>query len=318
MQQKVEIIEDIWGNRVTPSYVSFTMYETLVGEEAKEEETTNYENTPCQQISAMILKKMKDDAETFLGEIVTDAVITVPAYFNDAQRKATRDAGLIAGLNVIGMINEPTAAAVAYGLDRQSDNERNVLIFELGEGTFDVTIVNIKGRKFDVEATGGDTHLGGEDFVNNLVEYFVSEFKKQHGEDISENKIALNRLRVACEAAERNLFYTTITRVQIDALHGGGDFRSCISREEFENLNSNLFRRMLDTVKNTLSDSGLKKENFDDVVLVGGSARIPKIQEMLEEYFDNMKLKKISIPTKQLLMVQPYMRFYWVPTKILQ
>nr|XP_039257398.1 heat shock 70 kDa protein 1-like [Styela clava] len=199
-----------------------------------------------EQISAMVLEEMKNTAEALLGETVTDAVITVPAYFNDAQRRATNDAGVIAGLNVIGMINEPTAAAVAYGLDRESDNERNVLIFDLGGGTFDVTIVNIEGRKFHVKATGGDTYLGGEDFDNNLVEHFVSEFKKKHGEDIRENKRALNRLRVACEAAKIN---------QLNLFHV-----------------------------------------IDDVVLVGGSTRIPKFREMLEKYFDHMKPKKTINP----------------------
>ncbi|XP_077966885.1 heat shock cognate 71 kDa protein-like [Styela clava] len=249
-----------------------------------------------EQISAMILEEMKNTAEAFLGETVTDAVITVPAYFNDAQRKATSDAGVIAGLNVIGMINEPTAAAVAYGLDRQSENERNVLIFDLGGGTFDVTIVKITGHKFDVKATGGDTHLGGEDFDNTLLEYFVSEFKQKHGEDISENKRALNRLRVACEGAKRKLSSTTQAKVQLDALQDGYDFRSNISRAKFENLNYNFFERVFDTVKNTLSDSGLKKENIDDVVLVGGSTRIPKIREMLGKYFDNIELKRTINP----------------------
>nr|XP_039268183.1 heat shock 70 kDa protein II-like [Styela clava] len=341
---RVEIIANDSGNRVTPSYVSFTRDERLVGEAAKEEETTNYENTLCQikrligrtyddplvqtdmklwgftvindgnkpkipviqsdkrsilspeQISAMVLEDMKKTAEAFLGETVTDAVITVPAYFNDAQRKATNDAGVIAGLNVIGMINEPTAAAVAYGLDTQSDNERNVLIFDLGGGTFDVTIVKIKGRKFDVKATGGDTHLGGEDFDNKLMKHFVSEFKEKHGEDISENKRALNRLRVACEGAKRKLSTSKQTKVQLDVLQGGYDFSSTISRAKFENLNCDFFDRVFDTVKKTLSDSGLKKKNIDDVVLVGGSTRIPKIREMLEKYFDNMELKRTINP----------------------
>nr|XP_039257410.1 heat shock 70 kDa protein II-like [Styela clava] len=341
---RAEIIANDLGNRVTPSYVSFTGNERLVGEAAKEEATEYFENTLYQikrligrtyddpsvqadmklwgftvindgnkpkisvvhghkrnvfrpeQISAMVLEYMKNAAEAFLGETVTDAVITVPAYFNDAQRRATNDAGVIAGLNVIGMINEPTAAAVAYGLDRQSDNERNVLIFDLGGGTFDVTIVKIKGRKFNVKATGGDTHLGGEDFDNILVEYFVSEFKQQRGEDISKNKRALNRLRVACEAAKRKLSSSTNAKVQVDALQKGYDFRSNITRAKFENLNYNFFVRVLDTVKITLSDSGLKKENIDDVVLVGGSTRIPKIQEMLEKYFDNIKLKRTINP----------------------
>nr|XP_039268677.1 heat shock cognate 71 kDa protein-like [Styela clava] len=338
---RVEIIANDRGNRVTPSYISFTSNERLVGEAAKEEETTNYENTLCQikrligrtyddpavqadmklwgftvinednkpkipviqcdkrnifcpeQISAMVLEEMKNTAEALLGETVTDAVITVPAYFNDAQRRATRDAGEIAGFNVIGMINEPTAAAVAYGLDTQVISfERNVLIFDLGGGTFDVNIVKIKGRKFDVKATGGDTHLGGEDFDNKLMKYFVSEFKEKHGEDISENKRALNRLRVACEGAKRKLSSSKQAKVQLDVLQGGYDFRSNISRAKFENLNSNFFERVLDTVKNTLSDSGVKKENIDDVVLVGGSTRIPKIREILEKYFDNMELKR--------------------------
>nr|XP_039266524.1 heat shock 70 kDa protein II-like [Styela clava] len=341
---RVEIIANDRGNRVTPSYVSFTMDERLVGEAAKEDATSNYTNTLCQikrligrtyddpsvqadtklwgfsvidddnkpkipvihsykrnifcpeQISAMVLEEMKNTAEAFLGETVTDAVITVPAYFNDAQRKATRDAGEIAGLNVIGMINEPTAAAVAYGLDRQCESERNVLIFDLGGGTFDVTIVEIKGRKFFVKATGGDTHLGGEDFDNKLVEHFISEFKQQHGEDISDNKRALNRLRVVCEEAKRKLSSSTQAKVQVDALQGGYDLRSGISRAKFENLNFDYFKRTLDTVKNTLTDSGIEKENIDDVVLVGGSTRIPKIREMLEKFFDYMELKRTINP----------------------
>ncbi|XP_077967422.1 heat shock cognate 71 kDa protein-like [Styela clava] len=249
-----------------------------------------------EQISAMVLEEMKNAAEAFLGETVTDAVITVPAYFNDSQRRATHDAGEIAGLNVIGMINEPTAAAVAYGLDREIKNQRDVLIVDLGGGTFDVTIVKIEGRKFYVRATGGDTHLGGEDFDNILVEYFVSEFKQQHGEDISDNKRALNRLRVACEAAKTNLSSSTQAKVRLEALQGGHDFCSSISRSKFENLNHNVFERVLDTVKNTLSDSGLKKENIDDVVLVGGSTRIPKIREMLGKYFDSIKIKRTINP----------------------
>ncbi|XP_077967477.1 heat shock cognate 71 kDa protein-like isoform X3 [Styela clava] len=249
-----------------------------------------------EQVSAMVLEEMKNTAEAFLGETVTDAVITVPAYFNDAQRKATNDAGVIAGLNVIGMINEPTAAAVAYGLDREIKNQRDVLIVDLGGGTFDVTIVKIEGRKFYVRATGGDTHLGGEDFDNKLVEYFVSEFKQQHGEDISENKRALNRLRVACEGAKTKLSSSLQAKVRLEGLLGGQNFRSSISRANFNNLNRKLFERVLDIVRNTLSDSGLKKENIDDVVLVGGSTRIPKIREMLEKYFDNMELKRTINP----------------------
>ncbi|XP_077967333.1 heat shock cognate 71 kDa protein-like isoform X2 [Styela clava] len=341
---KVEVIaNDLQGNRVTPSYVSFTRGERLVGEAAKGELTENCENTLYQikrligrtyddpsvqadmklwgftvinddnkpkipvnsslgnifcpeQISAMVLEEMKKTAEVFLAETVTDAVITIPAYFNDAQRKATHDAGVIAGLNVIGMINEPTAAAVAYGLDTESENERNVLIFDLGGGTFDVTIVKIKGRKFDVIATGGDTHLGGEDFNNKLMEYFVSVFKQQHGADISDNKTALNRLRVECEEVKRKLSTSDRIKVQVYALQGERDFGSEISRAKFEDLNRIFFDKVLDTVKNTLSDSGIKKENIDDVVLVGGSTRIPKIRKMLEKYFDNMNLKRTINP----------------------
>ncbi|XP_077967476.1 heat shock cognate 71 kDa protein-like isoform X2 [Styela clava] len=312
---RVEVIANDRGNRVTPSYVSFTMNERLVGEVAKEDESENYKNTLYQikrligrtyddpsvqadmklwgfsviednnkpkisvvhghkrtffhpeQVSAMVLEEMKNTAEAFLGETVTDAVITVPAYFNDAQRKATNDAGVIAGLNVIGMINEPTAAAVAYGLDREIKNQRDVLIVDLGGGTFDVTIVKIEGRKFYVRATGGDTHLGGEDFDNKLVEYFVSEFKQQHGEDISENKRALNRLRVACEGAKTKLSSSLQAKVRLEGLLGGQNFRSSISRANFNNLNRKLFERVLDIVRNTLSDSGLKKENMKEFAL---------------------------------------------------
>nr|XP_039268678.1 heat shock 70 kDa protein II-like [Styela clava] len=342
---QVEIIANDRGNRITPSFVSFTNNERLVGEAAKVDASENYENTLCQikrligrtyddptvqadmnlwaftvikddnkpkipvsihnykrnifcpeQISAMVLEEMKNTAEAFLGETVTDAVITVPAYFNDAQRKATNDAGVIAGLNVIGMINEPTAAAVAYGLDKENKNQRDVLIFDLGGGTFDVTIVKIEGRKFYVRATGGDTHLGGVDFDNILVEYFVSEFKQQHGEDISQNKRALNRLRVACEAAKIYLSSSTQAKVQLEALQSGYDFRRNISKAKFEHLNRNFFERVLDTVKNTLSDSGLEKENIDEVVLAGGSTRIPKIRKMLEQYFDHTELKRTINP----------------------
>nr|AHA36970.1 heat shock protein 70c [Leptinotarsa decemlineata] len=237
-------------------------------------------------ISSMILTKMKEIAETYLGGKVSDAVVTVPAYFNDSQRQATKDAGSIAGLNVLRIINEPTAAALAYGLDKNLKGEKNVLIFDLGGGTFDVSILAIdEGSLFEVKSTAGDTHLGGEDFDNRMVNFFVDEFKRKHKKDLSKNTRALRRLRTACERAKRTLSSSTEASIEIDALHDGVDFFSKVTRARFEEMCMDLFRSTLQPVEKALTDAKLDKGAIHDVVLVGGSTRIPKIQKMLQDFF---------------------------------
>lgn len=244
-----------------------------------------------EEISAMVLTKMKETAEMYLGQNVVDAVITVPAYFNDSQRQATKDAGKIAGLNVLRIINEPTAAALAYGLDKNLKGEKNVLIFDLGGGTFDVSILTIdEGSLFEVRSTAGDTHLGGEDFDNRLVAHFVEEFKRKHRKDLRTNPRALRRLRTACERAKRTLSSSTEASIEIDALFEGIDFYSKISRARFEELCMDLFRSTLEPVERALKDAKLDKSSIHDVVLVGGSTRIPKIQKMLKDFFNGKEL----------------------------
>lgn len=244
-----------------------------------------------EEVSSMVLTKMREVAEVYLGAKVKDAVITVPAYFNDSQRQATKDAGSIAGLNVLRIINEPTAAALAYGLDKNLKGERNVLIFDLGGGTFDVSILTIdEGSLFEVKSTAGDTHLGGEDFDNRLVNHFVEEFKRKHKNNLSSNVRALRRLRTACERAKRTLSSSTEASLEIDALHDGIDFYSKISRARFEELNMDLFRSTLQPVERALSDAKMDKKAIHDVVLVGGSTRIPKIQKMLQDFFGGKQL----------------------------
>ncbi|GJQ84477.1 hypothetical protein Trydic_g15677 [Trypoxylus dichotomus] len=239
-----------------------------------------------EEISSMVLIKMKEIAETYLGGKVNDAVITVPAYFNDSQRQATKDAGAIAGLNVLRIINEPTAAALAYGLDKNLKGEKNVLIFDLGGGTFDVSILTIdEGSLFEVKSTAGDTHLGGEDFDNRLVNHFVEEFKRKYKKDLSGNTRALRRLRTACERAKRTLSSSTEASLEIDALHEGVDFYSKVTRARFEELCMDLFRSTLAPVEKALADAKMDKGAIHDVVLVGGSTRIPKIQKMLQDFF---------------------------------
>lgn len=239
-----------------------------------------------EEISSMVLIKMKEIAETYLGGRVTDAVITVPAYFNDSQRQATKDAGAIAGLNVLRIINEPTAAALAYGLDKNLKGEKNVLIFDLGGGTFDVSILSIdEGSLFEVKSTAGDTHLGGEDFDNRLVNHFVEEFKRKCKKDLTGNPRALRRLRTACERAKRTLSSSTEASLEIDALHEGVDFYSKVTRARFEELCMDLFRSTLAPVEKALNDAKMDKAKIHDVVLVGGSIRIPKIQKMLQDFF---------------------------------
>lgn len=239
-----------------------------------------------EEISSMVLTKMREIAEVYLGSKVTDAVITVPAYFNDSQRQATKDAGSIAGLNVLRIINEPTAAALAYGLDKNLKGEKNVLIFDLGGGTFDVSILSIdEGSLFEVKSTAGDTHLGGEDFDNRLVDHFCEEFKRKNKKDLRGNARALRRLRTACERAKRTLSSSTEASIEIDALHEGVDFYAKISRARFEELNMDLFRSTLQPVERALTDAKLDKASINEVVLVGGSTRIPKIQKMLQDFF---------------------------------
>jgi len=340
----VEIIANDQGNRTTPSYVSFTTEERLIGDAAKSSVSQNPNNTVFdakrligqkfndptvqsdmkhftykvidkenkpyievdykgetkvfapEEISSMVLSKMKEIAEAYLGNEVTDAVITVPAYFNDSQRQATKDAGTIAGLNVLRIINEPTAAAIAYGLDKKDEKERNVLIFDCGGGTFDVSILAIEDTIFEVKATAGDTHLGGEDFDTRLVEYFVEEFKRKHKKDLTESKRSLRRLRTSCENAKRNLSSSTVSTIEIDSLFEGIDFNTTITRAKFENICEDLFRKTMAPVEQVLRDSKLSKNDINEIVLVGGSTRIPKIQQLLSDFFNGKELCKSINP----------------------
>jgi L1 cell adhesion molecule like protein len=252
----------------------------------------------AEEISSMVLTKMREIAEAYLGHSIKNAVVTVPAYFNDSQRQATKDAGAISGLNVLRIINEPTAAAIAYGLDKKASRsgEQNVLIFDLGGGTFDVSLLTIEEGIFEVKATAGDTHLGGEDFDNRLVNHFVGEFKRKHKKDISGNPRALRRLRTACERAKRTLSSTTQTTIEIDSLYEGIDFYSTITRARFEELNMDLFRKCMEPVEKCLRDSKIDKSQVHEVVLVGGSTRIPKVQQLLQDFFNGKELCKSINP----------------------
>lgn len=250
----------------------------------------------AEEISAMVLTKMKEIAEIYLGEEVKDAVVTVPAYFGDAQRQATKDAGVIAGLNVLRIINEPTAAAIAYGMDNKSAKEKHVLIFDCGGGTHDVTLLSIEDGIFEVKATAGDSHLGGEDFDNYLVNHFKQEFKRKHKVDISDNARAIRRLRTACERAKRTLSSSTQTTIEIDSLHDGIDFMSSITRARFEELCSGVFEKTMKPVDLVLKDAKMSKGDVDEIILVGGSTRIPKIQKMLSDYFNGKELCKSLNP----------------------
>ncbi|OWM69556.1 hypothetical protein CDL15_Pgr014017 [Punica granatum] len=272
---RVEIIPNDQGNRTTPSYVAFTDTERLIGDAAKNQVAMNPRNTT-----------------------IKNAVVTVPAYFNDSQRQATKDAGAIAGLNVLRIINEPTAAAIAYGLDKKASRtgEKNVLIFDLGGGTFDVSILTIEEGIFEVKATAGDTHLGGEDFDNRLVNHFVQEFKRKQKKDISGNPRALRRLRTACERAKRTLSSTSQTTIEIDSLYEGVDFYATITRARFEELNMDLFLKCMEPVEKCLRDAKLDKGQVNDVVLVGGSTRIPKVQQLLQDFFNGKELCKSINP----------------------
>ncbi|KAI9997763.1 hypothetical protein PInf_001694 [Phytophthora infestans] len=248
-----------------------------------------------EEISSMVLIKMREVAEAFIGKQVKNAVVTVPAYFSDSQRQATKDAGAIAGLNVLRIINEPTAAAIAYGLDKKG-GEHNVLIFDLGGGTFDVSLLTIEDGIFEVKATAGDTHLGGEDFDNRLVEFFVTEFKRKHRKDMTSNQRALRRLRTACERAKRTLSTSAQAYIEIDSLFDGVDFNSTITRARFEDLCSEYFRKTMDPVAQVLRDSKLSKNQVNEIVLVGGSTRIPKVQQLLKDFFNGKELFKSINP----------------------
>ncbi|PMD58885.1 putative heat shock 70 kDa protein 2 [Hyaloscypha bicolor E] len=249
-----------------------------------------------EEISSMILVKMRETAEAYLGGTVNNAVVTVPAYFTDSQRQATKDAGLIAGLNVLRIINEPTAAAIAYGLDKKVEGERNVLIFDLGGGTFDVSLLTIEEGIFEVKSTAGDTHLGGEDFDNRLVNHFVNEFKRKHKKDLSSNARALRRLRTACERAKRTLSSSAQTSIEIDSLFEGIDFYTSITRARFEELCQDLFRSTTTPVDRVLADAKIDKSKVHEIVLVGGSTRIPRIQKLITDYFNGKEPNKSINP----------------------
>ena len=332
---KVEIIANDQGNRITPSYVSWTSEgERLIGDAAKNQATIrpehtvfdvkrligrgyadptvqadkkllpyrleNKDNKPFvaidlkdgtktfapEEISAMVLQKMKQTAEGYLGEQVTHAVVTVPAYFNDAQRQATKDAGTIAGMTVMRIINEPTAAAIAYGLDKEGDGEKNILVFDLGGGTFDVTLLTIDGGVFEVLATNGDTHLGGEDFDQRVMKFFIKKFKKAHKKDITSDKRAMQKLRREVERVKRSLSTQHQARLEVESLYDGIDFSETLTRARFEELNLDLFKKTLQPVAKVISDAGLKKSDVDEIVLVGGSTRIPKVQQLIKDYFN--------------------------------
>merc|ERR1711998_39 len=305
---RVEIIANDQGNRTTPSYVAFTDTERLIGDSAKNQVAMNPTNSVFdakrligrkfndpvvqseektfspEEISSMVLTKMKETGEAFTGKTIKDVVVTVPAYFNDSQRQATKDAGTIAGLNVMRIINEPTAAAIAYGLDKKATGERNVLIFDLGGGTFDVSLLTIDDGIFEVKATAGDTHLGGEDFDNRMVNHFVQEFKRK--KDFTSNARAMRRLRTACERAKRNLSSSANASIEIGSLFEGIDFYSSITRARFEDLCADLFRGTLEPVEKVLRDSKIDKGSVHEVVMVGGSTRIPKVNELVSSFFN--------------------------------
>ncbi|KAK3881393.1 hypothetical protein Pcinc_004776 [Petrolisthes cinctipes] len=331
---RVEIIANDQGNRITPSYVAFTADgERLIGDSAKNQLTTNPENTifdakrligrewsdksvqhdiqffpfkvikkndkphiqvttaqgekvfAAEEISAMVLGKMKEVAEAYLGKTITHAVVTVPAYFNDAQRQATKDAGVIAGLTVMRIINEPTAAAIAYGIDKK-DGEKNILVFDLGGGTFDVSLLTIDSGVFEVVATNGDTHLGGEDFDQRVMDHFIKLYKKKKGKDIRKDNRAVQKLRREVEKAKRSLSASHQVRIEIESFFEGEDFSETLTRAKFEELNMDLFRSTMKPVQKVLEDSDLQKKEIDEIVLVGGSTRIPKIQQLVKEFFN--------------------------------
>lgn len=294
------------GRRFTDPSVQSDMklwpFKVISGPGEKPMIVVNYKGEEKQfapeEISSMVLVKMKETAEAFLGQTIKNAVVTVPAYFNDSQRQATKDAGAISGLNVMRIINEPTAAAIAYGLDKKSSRkgEQNVLIFDLGGGTFDVSLLTIEEGIFEVKSTAGDTHLGGEDFDNRLVNHFVTEFRRKHKKDITGNARALRRLRTACERAKRTLSASSQTTIEVDSLFEGIDFYATITRARFEELCMDMFRKCMDPVEKCLKDAKIDKGSVHEVVLVGGSTRIPKVQQLLIDFFNGKELCKSINP----------------------
>ena len=244
-----------------------------------------------EEISAMVLGKMKDIAESYLGKKVDNAVVTVPAYFNDAQRQATKDAGIIAGLNVLRVVNEPTAAAIAYGLDKTGD-ERQIIVYDLGGGTFDVSLLTIDNGVFEVLATAGDTHLGGEDFDQRIINYLAKQYNKKNDVDINKDLKTMGKLKREVEKAKRTLSSQMSTRIEIESFYQGKDFSETLTRAKFEELNMDLFKKTLKPVEQVLKDAKVKKSEINDIVLVGGSTRIPKVQSMLEEFFGGKKASK--------------------------
>ncbi|KAJ0080277.1 hypothetical protein Patl1_22534 [Pistacia atlantica] len=294
----VEIIANDQGNRITPSWVAFTDTERLIGEAAKNQAALNAERTIF-DVKRLIGRKF-DDPEVqrdikFLPYKVVNKdgkpYIQVEAYFNDAQRQATKDAGIIAGLNVARIINEPTAAAIAYGLDKKG-GEKNILVYDLGGGTFDVSILTIDNGVFEVLSTSGDTHLGGEDFDHRVMDYFIKLIKKKYNKDISKDNKALGKLRRECERAKRALSSQHQVRVEIESLFDGVDFSEPLTRARFEELNMDLFKKTMTPVKKALEDAGLKKTDVNEIVLVGGSTRIPKVQQLLKDFFDGKEPNK--------------------------
>ncbi|KAL6532772.1 70-kilodalton heat shock protein [Orobanche gracilis] len=294
------------GRRFTDPSVQSDMklwpFKVISGPAEKPMIVVNYKGEQKQfaaeEISSMVLTKMRETAESFLGFQIKNAVVTVPAYFNDSQRQATKDAGAIAGLNVLRIINEPTAAAIAYGLDKKGSKrgEQNILVFDLGGGTFDVSLLTIEEGIFEVKATAGDTHLGGEDFDNRLVNHFVSEFRRKNKKDISGNARSLRRLRTACERAKRTLSSTTQTTIEVDSLFEGIDFYATITRARFEELCMDLFLKCMEPVEKCLRDAKIDKSLVHEVVLVGGSTRIPKVQQLLQDFFNGKELCKSINP----------------------
>ncbi|UZP45967.1 hypothetical protein NXS19_013779 [Fusarium pseudograminearum] len=246
-----------------------------------------------EEISAMVLGKMKEVAEGYLGKKVTHAVVTVPAYFNDNQRQATKDAGIIAGLNVLRIVNEPTAAAIAYGLDK-NDGERQIIVYDLGGGTFDVSLLSIDDGIFEVLATAGDTHLGGEDFDQRVINYFAKQYNQKNNVDITKDLKAMGKLKREAEKAKRTLSSQKSTRIEIEAFHAGKDFSETLTQAKFEELNIDLFKKTMKPVEQVLKDAKLKKSEIDDIVCVGGSTRIPKVQQLIEDFFNKKASKGIN------------------------
>ena len=284
-----------FSDSVVQSEIKTFPFDVIQGKDDKPQIKVNYKGDEKvyhpEEISSMVLTKMKETAEAYVGYDVIDAVITCPAYFNDSQRQATKDAGQIAGLNVLRVINEPTAAAIAYGLDK-NEQERNVLIFDLGGGTFDVSLLTIESGIFEVKATAGDTHLGGEDFDNLLVQHFATEFKRKNKLDLRDNKKSMRRLKTACERVKRSLSSGASASIELDSLFEGIDFFTSITRAKFESICLSLFKKVIDPVQRVLVDSKISKSNVDEIVLVGGSTRIPKVQELISDFFNGKELCK--------------------------